>query len=409
MNPTVLPASDDAGAKRLTIAFINWAHAMDHLVILIFPTVVIGLVSVFQRSYGELIALGTASFVAFGLFSLPAGWLADRWSRRNMMIAFYIGCGLSLVGAALSPGPIALAVALFVLGIFAAIYHPVGMPMLIDVSDARGRTLAFNGVCGNLGAALAAGITGALAYLYGWRAAFLAPALVCIASGVAMALLIADDRHRTGKRESVAAVSFSPRVAWMIFGLYVVISICGGLTFNTVSIALPKLVDERAGQDLSLLVVGGLTTAVFMCGAVAQLLMGRLVERFPPYILFALVVALQLAGIVWASHTTGLVLLLAMALAMGAIYAQVTLGDIVVARYTADAWRGRIYAVRYFLTFLSAGIAASVIAYFHTRGGFDLVLTAIAGIAAILLLAVIGFVVLVADAEAKRASPQPAE
>ncbi len=50
-----------------------------------------------------MIALGTASFFAFGLFSLPAGWLADRWSRRNMMAVFYIGCGASLIAAALAP------------------------------------------------------------------------------------------------------------------------------------------------------------------------------------------------------------------------------------------------------------------------------------------------------------------
>ena len=90
------------------------------------------------RSYSELIALSTASFVAFGVFSLPAGWLADRWSRRNMMAAFYVGCGLSLAGAALAPNLIALAAALFALGVFAAIYHPVGMAMLIDAAnDAR--------------------------------------------------------------------------------------------------------------------------------------------------------------------------------------------------------------------------------------------------------------------------------
>src|SRR5665811_55104 len=82
-------ASDEA-ARRRSIAFLNWAHALDHFVLLIYPTVVIGLEVIYQRPYAELIALSTAAFVAFGVFSLPAGWLADRWSRRNMMAAFYI-------------------------------------------------------------------------------------------------------------------------------------------------------------------------------------------------------------------------------------------------------------------------------------------------------------------------------
>src|SRR5262249_53919486 len=135
--------------KRLQIGFLNWAHATDHFVLGIYPTIVIGLEVVYHRPYSELIALATAMFVAFGVFSLPAGWLADRWSRRNMMVAFFVGCGLSLLAAAAAPSLPVLAASLFGLGVFAAIYHPVGMAMLIEISQARGRTLAFNGVCGN--------------------------------------------------------------------------------------------------------------------------------------------------------------------------------------------------------------------------------------------------------------------
>ena len=115
-----------------------WAHAIDHFVLGIYPTVVIGLEVVYQRPYSELIALATAMFVAFGVFSLPAGWLADRWSRRNMMVAFFIGCGVALAAAAFAPNLPVLAAALFGLGVFAAIYHPVGMAMLIEISQARG-------------------------------------------------------------------------------------------------------------------------------------------------------------------------------------------------------------------------------------------------------------------------------
>jgi MFS family permease len=404
-----MPLTDGA-AKRRAIGFLNWAHALDHYVILIFPTVVIGLEAVYGRSYSELIALGTASFVAFGVFSLPAGWLADRWSRRNMMAAFYIGCGLSLAGAALAPNLASLAAALFALGVFAAIYHPVGMAMLIDVSQARGRTLAFNGVCGNIGAALAAGMTAALASWLGWRGAFVVPALVCVATGIAYLVLVPDDRHRTGKRQATADVVMPWRLAAAVFGIYIVISIASGLVFNTVSIALPKIVDERLGQNASLIAVGGLATAVFLCGAAAQLAMGRLVERYAPHLLFAGVVATQFLALLWAGQASGASLIAALAVLMAGIYAQVTVGDIVIARYTADAWRGRIYAVRYFLTFVSSGAAVAIIAFLHGRGGFDLVLAVIAAIAAVLLTAVLGFVALVSGVERERRRlVQPAE
>ena len=399
----------DDRARRRSIAFLNWAHALDHFVLLIYPTVVIGLEVIYQRPYAELIALSTAAFVAFGVFSLPAGWLADRWSRRNMMAAFYIGCGVSLAGIALSPNLLMLALALFALGVFAAIYHPVGMPMLLEASQAQGRTVAFNGVCGNLGAALAAGIAAAIASWLGWRAAFLVPAVVCVATGIAYVMLVPDDRHRTATRKKVAEVALSQRAALIMFALYVVISLSGGLTFNTISIALPKIVDERLGADVPLLAVGGLATAVFMCGAVGQIVVGRLVEWIKPYQLFAVIVALQFLGILWAANTSGMMLILALAVTMVAIYGQVTVGDLVIARYTADAWRGRVYAVRYFLTFVSAGAAVSIIAFLYSRGGFDLLLMTVAGIAAVFLVGVLGIVFLVSGVERTRRLAQPAE
>src|SRR5262249_13948301 len=168
-------AAPDERARRLSIGFINWAHAIDHYVVLILATVVIELATIYDWTYSELIALGTPSFVAFGVFSLPAGWLGDRWSRRNMMALFYVGCGVSLVVASLAPNLIARAAALTMLGMFAAIYHPVGTAMLIGQATSRGRSLAFNGVCGNLGVSLAAGLTAALIYAFGWRGAFLVP------------------------------------------------------------------------------------------------------------------------------------------------------------------------------------------------------------------------------------------
>jgi MFS family permease len=398
------------GARRRTIGFLNWAHAVDHFVLLIYPTVVIGLQVVYGRSYAELIALSTAAFVAFGVFSLPAGWLADHWSRRNMMAVFYFGCGGSLVAAGLAPNLVVLAVALFALGMFAAIYHPVGMAMLIEVSKARGRTLAFNGVCGNMGAALAAGITAALVSILGWRAAFLAPAAFCIATGILFLRVVPDDRHETAGRKSAAEVPITRGTAMAMFALFVAIAIAAGLVFNTVSVALPKIVDERIGEHVPLAVVGGLATAVFLCGALAQLAVGRLVEWVAPHLLLPVVVALQVVGILWAASASGMALLAALAVAMAAIYAQVTVGDIVIARYTADSWRGRIYAVRYFLTFTTSGAAVAAMALFYARGGFDLVLTVTAVIAGLFLAAAVAVCVLAIAIENGRVqASQPAE
>ena len=408
---TVATASQnpDERARLRSIAFLNWAHAIDHFVLLIYPTVVIGLEVVYKRPYNELIALSSAAFVAFGFFSLPAGWLADHWSRRNMMTAFYLGCGVSLALTAFAPNLAMLAAGMFFLGMFAAIYHPVGMAMLIEASGARGRTLAFNGVCGNLGVSLAAGISAALATWLGWRAAFLAPAVLCIVTGIIYLWMTPDDRHHAKLRQSKPAVPLTPKVATMLFGLFLIIAISAGLVFNVLTIALPKIVDEGIAASVPLVLVGSIATGVLVCGALAQLTVGRLVERVPPHVIFAAVTALGFAGNLWATYASGVSLMVALSLAIAAIYGQVTVNDIILARYTADAWRGRVYAVRYFTLFVSAGAAIALISLLHNSGGFGLVLGVNSIIALAMFLATLGLVALIVNIEARHAAVQPAE
>jgi MFS family permease len=399
--------ADDRDRRR-SIAFLNWAHAIDHFVLLIYPTVVIGLEVVYQRSYSELIAISSTAFVAFGVFSLPAGWLADRWSRRNMMAAFYVGCGLSLAAAGFAPNLTTMAVAMFALGMFAAIYHPVGMAMLIEATKARGRSLAFNGVCGNLGVSLAAGISAALATWLGWRAAFYVPAVFFVLTGIVYLWVTPDDRHQAKSRVSAPAVPLTPRLAVMLFGLFIVIALSAGLTFNVLTIALPKIVDERLSTDMPLLLVGSIATAVLICGALAQLAVGRLVELVPPHVIFAIVTGLGFLGNLWAAYAGGTALLVALAIAVAAIYGQVTVNDMIMARYTADAWRGRVYAVRYFLLFISAGAAIGMISLLHETGGFALVLGVNAVIALLLFVTTLALVAMIISVEGRQRT-QPAE
>ena len=273
----------------------------------------------------------------------------------------------------------------------------------------RGRTLAFNGVCGNLGVSLAAGITAVLTAAVSWRGAFLVPGLICLATGPVYLWLVPDEARHKASRNASPEVGLSNATAATLFGLFMVVALSAGLVFNTLSVALPKIVDERI-TGISLVEVGGLTTGVFICGAIAQLTIGRLAERIPPHILFAATAIMQFIGVVWAANASGVTLLFALAFTMAAIYAQVTVNDLVIARYTADAWRGRVYAVRYFLTFMISGAAVSMIALLYGRGGFGLVLGVTAVVALGFLIAVLAIAYIASGVERARV-PQsvPAE
>ncbi|MGE0604593.1 MAG: MFS transporter, partial [Xanthobacteraceae bacterium] len=81
----------------------------------------------------------------------------------------------------------------------------------------------------------------------------------------------------------------------------------------------------------------------------------------------------------------------------------------VIARYTADAWRGRVFAIRFFLAFITSGLAVWLISALLGKGGFDLVLLVTVVVALFFAFATISISILAGKAESSAASAQPAE
>jgi MFS family permease len=376
--------------SRRTIAFVNIAHALDHFVLLIYPTAVIAIAAERQLSYASLIGLSTGAFVAFGLFSLPMGWIADRVGRRNLLAIFFAGCGIACLGLSTANSSVMFGIWLFVLGVFSAIYHPIGSTMLVSHTNHLGRDLGINGVWGNLGAAFASGITALLAASLGWRAAFTFPGLICLGAGIAFINLVPGDGDPHGKSGSAHAIIPVARPI-PLFLLFATAIVAGGMTFNITTIALPKIIDERAGAALPLILIGSLATLVFVFGALTQLLMGRLVDRYTLPRIFVGFSILQPLGLGLAAVTSGLPMLAGLVLAMAAIYGQVVVNDAMVARYVPSKYRARAFSVRYFLGFTTSGLAVPLIALLHGMSGFTLVLSVAATFGTVIFLCSLGF------------------
>jgi len=299
--------------------------------------------------------------------------------------------------------------------LFAAIYHPVGTPMVVDAAVVRGRTMAFNGICGNIGVSIASGCTALLAAYLGWRFAFFIPALFFIVTGFAYLAFVPNDRGRRVVQAPDQDVALSRGLTIAVVILFLALAFWVGLVFNAITIMLPKLVQQRAASGLSLSQAGVLATAVFLCGGVAQFSMGRAVERVTPHLVMSYIAGIQVIGILLAIYASGWWLLPSLALAVAAIYGQVTVNDFVLARYAPPAWRGRIYAIRFFLIFTMAGPAAWGIGRLYEQGGFNIVLGVGVAIAVLGALNTFAISALVTGAEHRRASGraqpvvQPAE
>ena len=171
--------------NKTEFIFMNIAHAYDHMFLLFYATVVLALGDTFpNESYGDLLLPATFGFVAFGVCSLPAGWLGDRWSRQGMMVVFFIGIGAASIMTGFAEGLFQIGVGLALIGIFAAIYHPVGIAMVSQNAIETGKAMGINGVVGNLGLAAAPVTAGVLIHFYDWRMAFIVPGVVSIVTGI---------------------------------------------------------------------------------------------------------------------------------------------------------------------------------------------------------------------------------
>jgi MFS family permease len=357
-------------ARRITL-FLNFGHALDHLLMLIFPTVVLAMSAELGRGYAELLPLSLGGFICFGAFSIPAGWLADRWSRFGMMLVFFFGIGAAGILTGFADSPVQIALGLTLIGVFAAIYHPVGIAMLVANQPNVGRTLGVNGVFGNVGVAFSALIAGALAESIGWRAAFIVPGALALVAGAAFALLA------RGAAAAAPAKPIEPRKLSRadLARVFVVLSVataCGGVIFNATTIAMPKVFDERlAALTHSTFGIGALVCGVYLIAAMAQLCVGWWLDHRALKSVFVPVVALQVP-LLWLAGTTENYLMLAVAVAMMFfVFGQIPINDAMIARYTAEAWRARAYAVRYVVSFGGSALAVPLVAWvYRTTGDF---------------------------------------
>jgi MFS family permease len=369
--------------NRWLVPFLNLGHLLDHLAMLVFPTAVLAIGHEWGRPYSDLLPLALGSFIAFGVFAIPAGWLADHWSRYKVMVMFYFGIGASLFATGFAQSPWQIAAGLTVTGAFAAIYHPVGIAMLVASPVNMGRVLGWNGLWGNLGLASAALLTGALVDTAGWRAAFYVPGICCVLAGISFLILVKDPGKAARKSKSIG-LHLDARMMTRIFAILLIATACGGIIFNSTTISMPKVFDERLRElTQTSFGIGLLVAVVYTMAAFAQVLMGTLIDRTELRRLMIGVALVQIPMLYLAANLEGWAMLVAALFMMLAVFGQIPLNDAIVGRYVADEYRARVLAVRYVVSLGVAAVAVPMIAALHrTAGGFGnvfLVLSALAG------------------------------
>lgn len=360
---------------------LNVGHALDHLFLLIFATAVGAIAAEWGMGWNDLMPYTIGAFAMFGLGSVPAGKLGDQWGRRSMMIVFFVGIGAAALLVALARAPWQLAAALTLMGCFAAIYHPVGIPMLVQKAVNPGFTIGVNGLAGNLGIAAAALLTGLLVKHVGWRAAFVVPGLVAIACGALFAWLAPAEEMAPARRKP--KLLDLPRATMArVFAVMSLTAISGSLVFNFTTNGTGQLLAERMRgivEDPALL--GMLLALVFVIASLSQLLVGALIDRFPLRRIFLPVALLQVPLFLLAAQAEGWWLLAVAVAYMACVFGAIPFTDAVVLRYVDDRMRSRVTGMRLAVSFTGGALAIWLLGPAVKQAGFATMLAVMAAIA----------------------------
>ena len=366
-----------------TARLLNLGHALDHLFLLIFATAVTSIAPEFGFArWEDLLPYSAGAFLLFGLGSVPAGRLGDLWGRRNMMVIFFFGMGVAALLCASAQDAWQMAAALTLLGAFSAIYHPVGIPMLLQQARNPGATIGFNGLVGNLGIAMAAVLTGFMVKYVGWRMAFVAPALLSLACGVLFLRMTPGESESPARRQAKASVTLPPALLARLFAIMTCAAVASSLLFNFTTNGNGQLLRERlAGLVDDPAQLGLLLAAVYTVASLAQLVVGRLIDRFALKPLYLAVVALQIPALLLAAHAQGWWLFGLQIGFMVAIFGAIPFTDAMIVRYVDDAMRSRVTGMRLAVSFGISSLAVYLLGPLVKAAGFSSLLQAMALIA----------------------------
>ena len=374
-------------SARASLAFSCAGHAYAHIFEPIFFIAALVLPAEMGLTYEEVLALIVAGKLLYGLLAPLAGWLGDRWSTVGMMAVYFLGLGAAAVGVGFAQGPWMLAATLGLMGLFGSIYHPVGIAWLIRNAEDKGKAIGLNGVFGGIGPALAGLVAGGLIAVSGWRAAFIVPGVVVMATGLLFLVMLARGVvvETKGDRKPEPAAS---RGDTMRAGIVLSMTmLCAGLVYQATLPALPKLFAERLG-DAGIWAAAGGVTVVYLLAGLTQILSGHLADRLSPKRIYVVVAAAQVPLLLGVAYATGLGLVAVAVLAVSFNMAAIPAENLLLSRYTPAKWRGTAFGLKFVLSFGVSGLGVPLVSVMRgATGGFEALFVLLAISAALVALA----------------------
>ncbi len=342
-----------------TSLLLNLGHAMDHWVIAIFLYTVSVIAGVWGADWKELTPYAFGASFMFGAGSIVSGKLGDQWGRRAMMIIFFAGMGVSCLVIALCHNKWEIGAALTLMGAFASIYHPVGIPMIVSGAERPGFVIGVNGLVGNLGIAIGASVSVLLATRYGWQMAYIVPGVICLAGAVAFARYVPKEEAAPSKRKA-KMLDMPPNMMARVFFIMTCAAVTGSIVFNFTTNSNGEMLKARIAElAANPWLLSTVLFGVFTVASLAQLLVGHLIDRHPLKTVYMPILLAQIPLFLLAAYSEGWMLVFVTTLFMVFVFGAIPFTDAMIVRYVDDRLRSRVTGMRLAIGF---GVSSLVVA-----------------------------------------------
>jgi MFS family permease len=364
-------------AEKRILTLTAAAHGLVHLYEGVLPPLIPLLVADYGTDYFHLGIVVSVFSYAFGLGSLPTGYLADTVGPRRLVTIYLFGSGISamLVGGVGSLASYGFVMGL--MGLFCSTYHPASNTLIALAVKERGRAFGIHGIAGSLGVAMVPVVSASLGSLLGWRAPHVLFGLMgvvagCLSLTVSSARPTALETTSAGEREGARA-----RTPLLHLSIFYLSAMALGLTYKGIMTFLPTYLGERV--ELSFLTLdtvalgGAVATLALLSGAVGQYLAGRLADYYKPERLYFISIAMGTVFVFVMASASNLLLVAAAVIYALFYFAAQPIQNYLLSSYVPRQRQGLGFGIHFFLSFGVGSTAAALAGWLADRFGLEAV------------------------------------
>ncbi len=376
--------SPETRSSRLALGFSSIGHTYSHLFQPLYYVAVLTLEDELGLTHGEAIQLAVLGGMLFGFAAPIAGWLGDRWGALPLMGVYFLGTGGAMILTGLAHSPWQIMMALALTGLFASIYHPVGIAWLIKNAVNRGTALGVNGIFGGLGPAIAALTAGSIIALAGWRSVFVIPGIIIVTTGLAFLFCVAKGWIIDRSEDRAPTPPAEQGDAYRVFAVLAITMLCTGIIYQASQAALPKSLQINLADTFGdgIFGISTIVAVVFFVAGLMQVAGGWLADRISPKVVYIGAFSIQLPFLILLANISGPMAVVAAIIMISANNGALPAENVILARYVPRTRRALAFGFKFVLAIGFATLGVQLEAtLFDATGGFYWLFTVLGAIA----------------------------